>query len=84
MTATGYTRVKNALIGSPWRIGVYLLVFVLGVILSMTFYCLALSGLLQAVSESRLQRWAQPLIATGSCLLGIAWIVRAGLMVGSG
>jgi len=68
------------LLGSPWLMGAYLLLFGLGVIAGMFLYCLALSGLLRTLSEARLQRWAQPLIATGSCTLGLVWMVRTGLL----
>lgn len=66
---------------SPWLVGAYLLVFGFGVILGMAFYCLALGGLMRTISEVRLERWAQPIIAAGSCALGIAWMVRTGLFV---
>ena len=66
------------LLGTPWLLGAYLLVFGIGVILGMALYCVALSGLLRTLSESHLQRWAQPILASVSCALGLFWIARQG------
>ena len=66
------------LLGTPWLLGAYLLVFGIGVILGMALYCVALSGLLRTLSESHLQRWAQPILASASCALGLFWIARRG------
>ena len=69
-----------AAMNSPWVMGAYLLLFGLGVTLGMAAYCLALGGVLQRIPQLTLERWVQPLIASGSCALGVVWMARTGLL----
>lgn len=67
--------------GSALELSASLLMFGLGVILAMAAYCVALGGMLQRVREAHLLRLVQPALGSFSCVLGLVWMLRTGLIV---
>ncbi|MPZ19177.1 MAG: hypothetical protein GEV06_14875 [Luteitalea sp.] len=67
--------------GSALELSASLFMFGLGVILAMAAYCMVLGGMLQRVREAHLLRLVQPALGGFSCLLGLVWMLRTGLIV---
>ncbi|MGH9163521.1 MAG: hypothetical protein ACRD2X_26490 [Vicinamibacteraceae bacterium] len=67
--------------GSTLELSASLFMFGLGVILAMAAYGVLLGGMLHRVREAYLLRFVQPALGGFSCVLGLVWMLRTGLVV---